>query len=101
MATNRNRWGNNSSYKTVKYLKALLKCGQIDERARMLTRAYLADRRVAFSRQECNHVVWVMGHLVNNYEIAPDIQQGAKIMMRYCYDGAGDEIREKFKGWDK
>ena len=77
-------------------LERLLNHGRVDKRASELVRAYIADHRVKFTQAECDHAVWVMGHLLDADDVDKDSAMGAMIMMKYCIDGCCEEIRDKF-----
>jgi len=77
-------------------LERLMKHGRVDNRAKTLIKAYIADSRVDFSQEECDHIIWGMGHLLGADDADRDTLTGAMIMMKYCIDGASEEIRDKF-----
>lgn len=77
-------------------LERLMKHGRVDDRSRELIKAYIADHKVKFTQEECDHVVWGMGHLLEADDSDIDSRTGAMIMMKYCIDGCCEEIRDKF-----
>jgi hypothetical protein len=77
-------------------LERLLQHGRVDKRAAKLIQAYMANPKEEFTQEECDHLVWVLGHLIDADDADEDAIMASLIMLRYCIFDCSQEMRDKF-----
>lgn len=75
-------------------LEKLIKHGRVDKRAIRLINQYIADTRVNYSREECDHLCRVMDNLMAADDADADIITGAMHVLRYCVQGASKVVKD-------
>ena len=75
-------------------LEKLIKHGRVDKRAIRLINQYIADTRVNYSREECDHLCRVMDNLMAADDADADILTGAMHVLRYCVQGASQIVKD-------
>lgn len=75
-------------------LEKLIKHGRVDKRAIRLINKYIADTRVKYSREECDHLCRVMDNLMEADDADADIITGAMHILRYSIHGASQIVQD-------